>query len=47
MTTSLDILYADPYFIAVNKPEGMLMHRSRISADTVFVLQALLFYELI
>ncbi|MBK8924121.1 MAG: pseudouridylate synthase [Saprospirales bacterium] len=41
MTTPLDILYADPYFIAVNKPEGMLVHRSRISADTVFVLQAL------
>lgn len=41
MTHSLDILFADPYFIAVNKPEGMLVHRSRISEDRVFVLQTL------
>ncbi len=37
----LDILYDDPNFIAINKPQGMLVHRTRISEDSVFVLQTL------
>lgn len=37
----LEILYEDPDFIAINKPQGMLVHRTRISADTVFVMQTL------
>lgn len=37
----LDILYEDSEFIAINKPEGMLVHRTRISEDTVFVMQRL------
>lgn len=37
----LPILYEDEYFIAINKPEGMLVHRTRISEDTVFVMQTL------
>ena len=38
---ALEILYEDAHFIAINKPQGMLMHRTRISEDTVFVLQTL------
>lgn len=38
---SLPILYEDSDFIAINKPQGMLVHRTRISEDTVFVLQSL------
>lgn len=44
MTTplSLDILYQDEHVIAVNKPAGMLVHRSRIDRQaTRFVLQTL------
>lgn len=37
----LDILYDDANFIAINKPAGMLVHRTQISEDTVFVLQTL------
>lgn len=37
----LSILFEDDYFIAINKPEGMLVHRTRISEDTVFVMQTL------
>ena len=37
----LPILYEDDHFIAINKPQGMLVHRSRMSEDTVFVLQTL------
>lgn len=40
-TGLLPILYEDEYFVAINKPEGMLVHRTRISEDTVFVMQAL------
>lgn len=29
----LDILYQDEYLIAINKPHGLLVHRSRIAAD--------------
>lgn len=39
--THLDILYDDPHFVAINKPPGVLVHRTRISEDTVFVLQTL------
>lgn len=35
------ILYEDANFIAIHKPSGILVHRTRISEDTVFVLQLL------
>ena len=35
------ILFSDPYFVAINKPPGILMHRTRISEDNVFVVQLL------
>ncbi|KJF93026.1 pseudouridine synthase [Photobacterium angustum] len=38
----LEILYRDDYLIAVNKPAGMLVHRSWLdSHETVFVMQTL------
>lgn len=37
----LPVLFEDDYFIAINKPHGMLVHRTRISEDTVFVMQTL------
>lgn len=38
----LDILYRDEYFIAINKPHGLLVHRSSIAADAEeFALQIL------
>lgn len=37
----LPILFEDEHFIAINKPQGMLVHRTRISEDTVFVMQTL------
>ncbi|WP_305830325.1 tRNA pseudouridine(65) synthase TruC [Photobacterium leiognathi] len=38
----LEILYRDEYLIAVNKPAGMLVHRSWLdSHETVFVMQTL------
>jgi tRNA pseudouridine65 synthase len=39
--TQLPILFADADLVAIHKPPGMLVHRSRISRDTVFVLQTL------
>ena len=36
-----DILFEDEYFVAINKPTGILVHRTRISEDTQFVLQFL------
>lgn len=40
--TSLEIIYQDEYFIAINKPHGLLVHRSAIAADaTEFALQQL------
>lgn len=36
-----DILYVDDHYIAINKPCRMLVHRSAISEDKVFVLQIL------
>lgn len=35
------ILFEDEHFVAINKPPGILMHRTRISEDTVFVVQLL------
>lgn len=39
--TSFDILFEDESFIAINKPYGILVHRTKISEDTRFVLQIL------
>lgn len=36
-----EILYNDADIIAINKPPGILVHRSRLSEDKVFVLQLL------
>ena len=36
-----EILYEDEYLVAINKPPGILVHRTRLSEDTVFVLQLL------
>lgn len=38
---SFPILFSDDHFVAINKPPGLLMHRTRISEDTVFVVQLL------
>lgn len=39
---SLEILYQDEYFIAINKPHGLLVHRTSIAAQaTEFALQQL------
>lgn len=38
----LEILYRDEHLIAINKPHGLLVHRSRIAADaTQFAIQLL------
>jgi tRNA pseudouridine65 synthase len=37
----LDILYRDNHLVAINKPENLLVHRSRQSRDHVFALQLL------
>lgn len=37
----LEILYEDDWFLAVNKPSGILVHRTGISEDKRFVLQLL------
>lgn len=38
----LDIIYRDEFMVAVNKPAGMLVHRSWLdSKETVFVMQTL------
>lgn len=38
----LEILFEDEYLIAINKPSGLLVHRTSIAADeTVFALQML------
>ncbi|MBN8681960.1 MAG: tRNA pseudouridine(65) synthase TruC [Chitinophagales bacterium] len=37
----LEIIYEDEWFIGVNKPEAMLVHRTRISEDNRFVMQDL------
>jgi len=35
------ILFSDKNLVAINKPPGILMHRTRISEDNVFVVQLL------
>ncbi len=39
--TTFEILYEDDDIIAINKPPGILVHRSRLSEDRIFVLQLL------
>ncbi len=41
MIQPFPILYEDDALIAINKPTGILVHRTRISEDTQFVLQLL------
>ncbi len=41
MPDPLSIIYEDEYFVAINKPPGLMVHRTRISEDEVFVLQIL------
>ncbi len=36
-----ELLFEDEYLVAINKPPGILVHRTRLSEDTVFVLQLL------
>jgi tRNA pseudouridine65 synthase len=36
-----EILFEDEYYVAINKPYGILVHRTGISQDTEFVLQLL------
>ncbi|MEG1585609.1 MAG: pseudouridine synthase [Bacteroidales bacterium] len=39
---TFEILYQDDYFIAINKPGGLLVHRTRIAEEeSVFILQLL------
>ncbi len=37
----LTILYQDAHYVAIDKPPGLLVHRSRISQDRAFALQTL------
>jgi len=41
VTAPLDILHFDDSMVAVSKPGGLLVHRSRISRDRVYLLQTL------
>ncbi|MEL7533211.1 MAG: pseudouridine synthase [Bacteroidota bacterium] len=41
MFAPFPLLYEDDQLIAINKPSGILVHRTRISEDKVFVLQRL------
>lgn len=41
MFVPFDILFEDDALIAINKPSGILVHRTKISEDQVFVLQLL------
>ena len=42
MTEELEILYQDSDFIAVNKPHGLLVHRTKMANDTnIFAIQLL------
>ncbi|MDF2155545.1 tRNA pseudouridine(65) synthase TruC [Vibrio sp. CAU 1672] len=42
LQTELEIVYQDEYFVAVNKPAGMLVHRSWLDKhETQFVMQTL------
>ncbi len=37
----LDILYRDDHLVAINKPDALLVHRTRIAGDTLAALQIL------
>ncbi len=37
----LSVLYEDEHYVAIDKPVGILVHRTEISGDTVFLLQQL------
>ncbi|MGB5452178.1 MAG: pseudouridine synthase [Sedimenticolaceae bacterium] len=37
----LEILYRDRHYVAIDKPPGLLVHRSPISRDRIFALQTL------
>lgn len=37
----VDVIFEDEYFIAVDKPTGILVHRTELSEDKVFLLQLL------
>ncbi len=37
----LDILYRDEHIVAINKPDALLVHRTRLAGDTVAALQLL------
>ncbi len=37
----LKVIYRDEHFIAINKPDALIVHRTRISSDHVFALQLL------
>ncbi len=39
--SELPIIYQDAHYVAIHKPPGMLVHRTRISEDRIFVLQQL------
>jgi tRNA pseudouridine65 synthase len=39
--TPLRLLYQDRYYVLIDKPAGMLLHRSPMARDTSFVLQTL------
>jgi tRNA pseudouridine65 synthase len=39
--TELEILFRDEYCVAVNKPSGLLVHRTRMASDNDFALQRL------
>ena len=42
MTSPLEILFEDAHLVAINKPNGLLVHRTKIAADaTEFALQLL------
>lgn len=40
-TLTFPILFEDEHYVAINKPTGILVHRTKISEDQVFVLQLL------
>ena len=40
-TKELSVLYQDEHYVVIHKPANILMHRSPISRDRVFVLQTL------
>lgn len=41
MWPPFDILYEDEHLIAINKPSGIMVHRTKITEDKAFVLQLL------